>query len=149
MDKRTENKRLIEQYPFLLRIETGPTNFEFTELDTMPAGWRTAFGEEICKEIMEELVRNNCVDSYRIVQIKEKYGELRWYSQGGTERIYREIVPKYERMSKRTCIYCGQPATFVSKSWAAPWCNTCAARYPFQELVDIDAFYGLTDDKRE
>ncbi len=71
MDSRNENRRLIEQYPFLLPWGTGSTNFESTELDTMPTGWRIAFGEELCKEIMAELTQNNCVDSYRIVQIKE------------------------------------------------------------------------------
>lgn len=130
MDKQTENKKLIEQYPFLLPqhslLGTHSTDFESTVLDDMPVGWRTALGEDLCKEIMEELVRNNCVDSYQVLQIKEKYGELRWYSQGGTERIHREIVPKYERMSRGICIQCGQSATLVSKSRVAPWCNACA-----------------------
>ena len=151
VDKQTENKKLVERYPFLLPqhtlSETSSDNFDFesTELDAMPVGWRTAFGEDICKEIMEELVLNNCVETYQIVQIKEKYGELRWYSQCGTERIHREIVPKYEKMSRRICIQCGQPATLVSKSWVAPWCNTCAEQLPRHECVDIDAFYGAKD----
>lgn len=140
VDKQTESKKLIERYPFLLPQHalsgTHSTGFESTVLDDMPVGWRAAFGEELCKEIMEELVRNNCVDSYQVLQIKEKYGELRWYSQGGTERIHREIVPKYERMSRRICIQCGQPATLVSKSWVAPWCKTCAEQIPRSEYVD-------------
>lgn len=140
MDQQTENKKLIERYPFLLPrhslSEICSTNFESTELDAMPVGWRTAFAEDLCKEIMEELVRNNCVETYQILQIKEKYGELRWYSQGGTEWIHREIVPKYEKMSRRICIQCGQPATLVTKSWVAPWCNTCAEQLPRPEYVD-------------
>jgi thiol-disulfide isomerase/thioredoxin len=112
----------------------------------MPVGWRAAFGEELCKEIMEELVRNNCVDSYQVLQIKEKYGELRWYSQGGTERIHREIVPKYEKMSRRICIQCGQPATLVSKSWVAPWCVDCASKMPHMDFVDADEFFGIDRD---
>ena len=146
MDKQTENKKLIEQYPFLLPqhslLGTHSTDFESTALDDMPAGWCAAFGEELCKEIMEELVRNNCVDSYQVLQIKEKYGELRWYSQGGTERIHREIVPKYEKMSRRICIQCGQPATCVSKSWVAPWCNACAEQLLHHNCIDIDVFYN-------
>lgn len=134
MDKQTENKKLIERYPFLCPqhslSETHPTDFESTVLDDMPVGWRTAFGEDLCKEIMEELVRNNCVDSYQILQIKEKYGELRWYSQGGTDRIHREIVPKYEKLSRRICIQCGQPATLVSIGWISPWCAACAEKKP-------------------
>ena len=112
----------------------------------MPAGWRIAFGEELCKEIMEELTRYNCVDTYRIVQIKEKHGALRWYSQGGTERIYREIVPKYEKLSRRICIQCGRPATLISKDWVAPWCDACAEKLGHQKCVDIDAFYGTKGD---
>ena len=150
VDKQTENEKLIERYPFLLPQHslsgTHSTDFEFSVLDEMPAGWRAAFGEDICKEIMEELVRNNCVDSYQIVQIKEKYGELRWYSQGGTERIHREIVPKYEKISRRICIQCGQSAILVSKSRIAPWCNACAEQSPRPECVDIDAFCESIED---
>lgn len=147
MDKKTENKKLIEQYPFLLPRDclTGACldnfDFDFTELDAMPDGWRTAFGEAICKEIMQELVRHDCVNTYRIMQIKEKYGELRWYSHGGTERIHLEIIPKYEKLSRRTCIKCGQPATLISAGWITPWCNICADKFSHQNYVDIDVFY--------
>ena len=146
MDSRNENRRLIEQYPFLRPWGICPTDFESTKLDTMPTGWRSAFGEELCKEIMEELTRNNCVDSYRIVQIKEKHGALRWYAQGGTERIHREIVPKYEKLSRRICIQCGQSATLVTLDWTAPWCDACAEQLGRQKCADIDAFYGTKGD---
>ena len=145
MDSRKENKRLIGQYPFMLPWGTDSANFESTELDIMPTGWRIAFGEELCKEIMEELTRNNCVDSYRIVQIKEKHGALRWYAQGGTERIHREIVPKFEKLSRRICIQCGRPATLVSLDWIAPRCDACAEQFPHLKYVDIDAIYGSKD----
>ena len=149
MDKQTEKIQLIKRYPFLLPQHnlsgTYSTGFESTVLDDMPVGWRTAFGEDLCKEIMEELVRNNCVDSYQVLQIKEKYGELRWYSQGGTERIHREIIPKYEKMSHRICIQCGRPATLVSKSWVAPWCNACTEQFPCPECIDIDVCYTSKD----
>lgn len=95
---------------------------------------------------MEELIRNNCMDSYRVVQIKEKHGALRWYSQGGTERIHREIVPKYEALSRRICNQCGQPATLVSLDWTAPWCDARAEKLAHKKCVDIDAFYGAKGD---
>ena len=140
MDSRNDNRRLIGQYPFLLPWGTDSANIESTELDTMPTGWRIAFGEELCKEIMEELTRNNCVESYRIVQIKEKHGALRWYAQGGTERIHREIVPKFEKLSRRICIQCGRPATLISKDWLAPWCDACSEKLGQQNCIDIDTF---------
>ena len=95
-ETKDRNRALCERFPFLIpsnrwsgmRItEAGgggyyPGNpseipdydWEYTELDNMPEGWRKAFGEQMCQEIMDELVANDMVDSYRIFQIKEKYG---------------------------------------------------------------------------
>lgn len=153
MDKKATNKELIRKYPFLIPRNrwTGKivANYDYntTELDAMPDGWRTVFGEDICKEIMEELVSNNCLDTYRITQIKEKYGQLHWYALGGTERIFREILPKYEALSMRTCIKCGQPATLISTGWISPWCQTCAEKRDYEHFIDIDEFY--TSDEEE
>lgn len=153
MDEKTANKELIKRYPFLhpwnrwVGKVVADYDYVTTELDAMPDGWRIAFGEEICKEIMEELVSNNCLNTYRITQIKEKYGQLCWYALGGTERIHREIVPKYEKMSRRICIQCGQPATLVSTGWISPWCQTCAENVGCGHFVGIDEFY--TSDEEE
>ena len=93
------NRKLIERFPFLMPrnrwTDKVPEDFDYsyTELDSMPDGWRKAFGEQMCEEIREELVRANYLDQYRITQIKEKYGSLRWYDFGCTERMLREIIP--------------------------------------------------------
>ena len=83
-----ENKRLIERFPFLMPhnrwTDEEPEDFDYsyTELDAMPDGWRKAFGEQMCEEIREELVRVDYLQKYRITQIKEKYETLRWYDFG-------------------------------------------------------------------
>ena len=46
----------------------------YTELDAMDAGWRKAFGIQMCKEIKAELKKHKFLYKYRIVQIKEKFG---------------------------------------------------------------------------
>ena len=69
----------------------------------MPDGWRAAFGEQLCEELSKELKRAGIIDSYRIIQIKEKYGGLRWYDAGNTKNGYA-IIHKYEELSKRICI---------------------------------------------
>ena len=82
------NKEIVSKYPWL-----HPTNrwsgkkdedyaYVYTELDAMPDGWRLAFGDDMIEEIHQELVKYDFVDSYRILQIKEKYGYLRWYDNG-------------------------------------------------------------------
>ena len=46
----------------------------YTELNSMPIGWRKAFGIQMCKEIKQALKKHNYLYNYRIMQIKEKYG---------------------------------------------------------------------------
>ena len=96
-----ENRHLCTLYPFLIpsnrfsgkRINCGEKgywpgdpeempewDYEFTELDDMPDGWRIAFGEQMCAEIKQALLEEGgekLLNEYRILQIKEKYGLLK------------------------------------------------------------------------
>ena len=131
------NKELIEKYPWLLPRnrwtdkEIEDYDYSWTELDAMPEGWREAFGEQMCEEIQKVLEKANYVDKYRILQIKEKCGYLHWYSGGIPIEIkdeYQVIIKKYEKLSERTCLRCGAPATLVSTGWISPWCDKCAEK---------------------
>ena len=159
-----QNRALCERYPFLIpsnrfsgkRIteaadgfywpwnpeEVPKYDFEYTELDDMPDGWRVAFGEQLCEDLKQELLKagGDALYKYRIVQIKEKWGFLHWYDNGCTERWQREILPKYEKMSKRICVCCGKPATLISTGWVSPWCNDCAELIR-DSFVPIDAWF--------
>ena len=127
-----KNKKLCKRYPFLIIRDwrtDKPIDFEFTYLNDMPDGWRKAFGEQMCEEIREVLIKGNYLNDYRIAQIKEKFGALRWYDEGVPESIYRElqdIIYKYEEISARTCFNCGKPATKISMGWIIPFCDECA-----------------------
>ena len=74
------NQKLIERFPFLIPRNrwTGKVpedyDYSYTELDSMPDGWRKAFGEQMCEDIREELAHAEYLDQYRISQIKVKYG---------------------------------------------------------------------------
>lgn len=161
--KRTkeENQRLVERYPFLLPhnrwTDKIPDDYDYsyTELDAMPEGWRIAFGEEMCEEIRNELIANNYLEKYRITQIKEKYGSLRWYDFGCTEKMLREIIPKYEERSARTCMMCGKPATRITLGWISPYCDDCVPKYRKGEdafdfrTMSIEEYYGECVDTTE
>ena len=122
-------KELLERYPFLtprnvwtdkiIELEDGE---ELTLLDEMPQGWRIAFGEQMCEEIREVLIKHDYLNEYRILQIKEKFGGLRWYTNAAPQEVH-DIVSKYEALSERTCIICGKPATMISKGWISPYCD--------------------------
>lgn len=134
------NKELVKEYPFLLPRNrwTGKPmedyDYSFTELDDMPAGWRKAFGMQMLKELKEALVKANILDKYRIAQIKEKYGELRWYDFGNTEEGFK-VISKYQELSNYTCIVCGKPATKVTTGWILPFCDNCIGN---RQYTDID-----------
>ena len=142
-----ENKALIERYPFLLPRNRWTDevvkdfDYSYTELDDMPDGWRIAFGEQMCEDIREELLRIGHLDKYRITQIKEKYGYLRWYDRGHTEKMSKEIFPKYVRLSQRTCIQCGKPATQITTGWICPWCDECASELN-ERTISIEEYYA-------
>lgn len=142
-----QNQALCEKYPFLnpVRDEKMPLSSEgikdwdyrFTELDNMPDGWRIAFGEQLCDELKAELEKAGRLDQYYILQIKEKYGTLCWYDSGNTSAGYG-ILEKYERISARTCICCGKPATKITRGWISPYCDACCPEGP---TVPVDGYY--------
>lgn len=129
-----DNERLIEEYPFLIRRDWNGKvieNDEWTYLNEMPDGWRIAFGEKMCQELKDILVRANYLDKYRVLQIKEKFGELCWYGSGVPEEIvedYNNLIRKYKNLSRFTCIKCGEPATHITKGWISPFCTECALK---------------------
>lgn len=67
---------------------------------------------------------------YQVLQIKEKFGGLRYYFQPQTlvqttiNKMY-EITRKYETLSLLTCEKCGEPGTMhlVNDQWMKTYCD--------------------------
>lgn len=141
-------KYIISMYNFIENVlgvfHCIPT---YTELGAMPVGWRKAFGMQICKDIRHALIytvidKENItwktpgkrikayitgfkyLFNYRITQIKEKFGGLRWYDERSTEAVHN-IIDKYESISYNTCIHCGKPAEYMTTGWISPYCADC------------------------
>lgn len=143
-----KNKKLIERYEFLRILPLWVTDekkeeyiindedYEATFLDCLPEGWYKAFALDMCEELREALIANDCYDNYRLFQVKEKYGGLRWYDGGGC-RATDDIVRKYEQVSEQVCVECGNPATKMSKGWILFYCDDCAKKYPY-DFVSIE-----------
>lgn len=96
--------------------------------EEIPDGWYKAFGEKMIEELNEILVKYNFQDKYQIIQIKEKFGGLRWYDNGYPSKMHDEYTAwlhKYEDLSEETCIKCGAPATHMTKGWILPLCDAC------------------------
>jgi len=108
---------------------------DYTELDNMEPGWRKAFGIKMCKDIKRALKKQKgALKHYRIMQIKEKYGGLRWYDAYGTKEV-DEVIEKYKKLSFETCIDCGKPSTCISAGYISPYCDNC--KYEKHNYVPI------------
>ena len=134
-EKQLDNWILTVKYPFLLptywnrdsmqyKVDEDYT-YTYTELDAMPDGWRKAFGEMMCEEIYNALVECGGLDDYRIEDIKEKYGSLRWHSSPSYKEV-EEIIDKYSVLSENICIICGKPdVPMTNNGWLSPFCKKC------------------------
>ena len=130
-----KNWILINKYPFLMptywnretmQYETDKDyKYDFTLLDEMPDGWRKAFGEMMCEEIYNALVECDGLDDYRIEDIKEKLGSLRWCSYPSYKEV-EEIIDKYSVLSENICIICGKPdVPMTNNGRLSPFCKKC------------------------
>jgi len=120
----------------------------YTELDDMEPGWRKAFGIQMCEEIKQALKKHNYLYKYRITQIKEKFGTLRWYDEGAPKEVH-DIIDKYENLSWDTCICCGKPATKITAGWISPYCDDC---YPERYVVyqkKVDGVWETTEEYKK
>lgn len=135
MIKYIKNYILCKRFPFL-RIKNvwngKKLSYKFTELDSLPNGWRKRFGIDICNDLNNAFKKSQIKHfnrMYFITQIKEKYGTLRWYDNGVPEDIVKEydgIIKKYEDLSGVTCIECGKEAQIRDiGGWYEPLCDKC------------------------
>lgn len=112
----------------------------YTELDAMESGWRKSFGIQMCKDIKRALLKDVGIKGlygYRIMQIKEKYGQNRIYDAWTTKRVMG-VIAKYENISERTCVICGKKAIGKTTGYILPYCK---------QHIPENAFFETFNDK--
>lgn len=87
----------------------------------MPKRWNDIACDEGWYKILfnlDEALAEICHD-YRIAQIKEKFGGLRFYIESGPSReevpLFYELIRKAEDLSYRTCEVTGGPGVLMKK----------------------------------
>lgn len=132
-NRKAEAEYWISKYPFL-RIKNNDIcpwlNTEEIEdcwLDCIPEGWVKAFCKQMCDDLMVAL--GDYADEWTIVEVKEKYGELRIYDAGCPSDIYNKIqgiIDKYSYISRFVCVRCGSmDARMYDDGWMSPFCEEC------------------------
>lgn len=157
---RRRNKALCERYPFLIPrsvwtdkitwdMKPKDEKYSYTLLEELPNGWRKAFGLQMCEEIRTALLRSggkHKLQTYRVTQIKEKYGGLRWYDYGGNNEVSR-IIDDYEVISQNICIKCGKPdVPMINESWISPWCEECWLHRRWNKDATHEDYINLCDE---
>ena len=61
---------------------------------------------------------------FEVVQVKEKFGGLRFYAHGGNDKIDK-LITAAEFKSEETCESCGEPGIVRSSGWVRVLCDTC------------------------
>jgi len=136
--QRKRNKELCKRYPFLIprnvwddkiiwERHKSIKKYSYTLAEDFPKGWWEAFGLMMCEELREELLRCHYLDKFRFVQIKEKFGGLRAYTNGvPRDSNIHNIIEKYSVLSKNICIQCGKPdVPMTNDGWYSPLCYDC------------------------
>lgn len=132
---------------------------KYTELDALRGeapGWYKNFGIQICKEIRSQLMKDywrfikeakgfknklrmifyHPLFELRIMQWKEKYGEMRLYTERATPKVIN-IIDEYTEKSRHICIYCGKDADIITSpyNWMLPYCNECYKKYAPHAII--------------
>ena len=114
-------KRMEEKYPKMFSQPYG--GFAIGE------GWWPII-ESLCANIQShtDWWNNNretrpVVEQVVVEQIKEKFGGLRFYYQGGDEQI-SGMVRMAEAWASHSCEECGAPGTSGGKGWIKTLCPT-------------------------
>jgi hypothetical protein len=71
------------------------------------------------------------------VQVKEKFGGLRFYVQAATDKHY-QYISFAESMSYRTCEECGNPGKTYTDGWHTTLCDIHAAMSGRKEEYESD-----------
>lgn len=112
--------------------------------EDLPIGW-----EKLCLSLnndIRQLIEDGTVENFYLVQLKEKYGEMRLYfdADKGYEELNR-LIDDYSHVSFHTCARCGAfPATKCSTGWILPLCEKCAPK----DATDLNKFEPVRSVRR-
>lgn len=107
------------------------------DFNLLPTGWIKTFVPRLKDELFEVL--GNRVDDWEVIEIKEKFGQLRiyhtWKWEDKSDEEWDilnelhdkldEIINRYEDISVHTCTVCGKEATHMTTGYVLPICDTC------------------------
>lgn len=123
-----EQMDILERYPALFGLAPGGRG-----LTLIDGGFACGGGwYPILDRLFADLAvirREDVLTRLRVVQVKEKFGGLRVYVDGGNERIQARIGDA-ETEAAATCEHCGGPSPGLRShgGWYGNICDSCAQK---------------------
>lgn len=119
-------KKLTEDFPELYWQFNECTIYQ----SAMPWGFDCGPGwEPLLRELSKKLIPlvkqfnkdyppkpEEMYNGFAVVQVKEKFGGLRYYTNYSSEEI-DTLIDVYETLSYKTCETCGKPGKNMGKGW--------------------------------
>jgi len=104
--------------------------------------------DKLCTDIEKELDKDpELKKDFKIAQIKEKFGSLRFYTYSYTEEIDK-LIDEAQSKSEVTCETCGQPGkTHSISGWLTTLCPKCAL--PSYRKWSVDVIESIADTKKQ
>lgn len=82
-------------------------------------GWFNLI-DELCQKIKD----TNPPEDFKIIQLKEKFGGLRVYTNCSTNEI-EKLISEAENKSELTCEICGEEGKITGEYWVKTLCDKC------------------------
>lgn len=100
-------------------------------------GWLSLV-EDLCFALQQRVVNLKVTkpqySGIRILQVKEKFGYLRVYTNANNDDYVNGLIRMAELVSGRTCEECGNPGSIRKTGWMRVRCDACEAnRFKKQE----------------
>lgn len=144
-------KELVERYPYLLPrnlwTDEVPEDYDYTYIKgvgEIPNGWEKLF-LQMCEDIRQPLIDAGILNSFRFLQIKEKYNRMECYNNGAPKEVH-EIIDKYSVMASYVCTRCGKPATCDTQGYVESFCDDCwkdFVRHEHIEWIKFKPYYEV------
>jgi len=77
---------------------------------------------KILDNLMDEIKKIDVNKSVSVHQVKEKFGGLRFYIEGGNDEV-NKLINKAEEKSYKTCEVCGKPGKTNKSGWIKTVCE--------------------------
>jgi len=79
----------------------------------------------IVQKLIEDINKISENLDIEVVDIKEKFGTLRFYTDGCSSKEIDELIMQAEIESSITCDLCGQPGELRKGGWLRTLCDKC------------------------